>query len=399
MNQDRKIHRIPTGFKGIGFNDRMHKLLASIKVDDSSRTANWDEICAVAELARVSVGEIASNRTLRLMHQHNPAIFQIITDRAQPDRLIGFNAALPLNERGLFALIHNEMNLFAPDPAFIAKMGEAVSAIYVWLTYSPGSFLRSVKGLSDYVADMAPLGCPLFCRGATPQTHAFMVSVGYEEANRFYPQAKDGLLVVHPIAAKSTPAITVQLASSLNDMMQVFAVRAATYIAEQECPFDEEYDGNDFCAAHLIGHIDGEPAGCLRIRFFSDFVKFERLAVRKEYRQSKLAFRLVREAMRYAARKGYSRVYGHARIDLVRFWETFGFRKLNEAKQLHFSNIEFVEMGGGINADGNAVRIGDNPYRLIRPENRWDQPGPLERNEAVVGGKRIMEKLRTLQAA
>jgi predicted GNAT family N-acyltransferase len=399
MNLDGQIHRIPTRFKGIGFNARMHRLLASIKSDDISRTADWQDVCAVAGLARAAIGQIATDEVLRRMHEHNPAIFQIIKDGADPDRLIGFNAALPLTEQGLFALINNKLDLLAPDPACVAKKGEAVSAIYVWLTYSPGFFVRTVKGLSDYVAGMAPHGCPLFCRGATPQTHAFMLSVGYEESNRFYPQARDGLLVVHPIAAKAAPVLNVRLAASLNDILQVFTVRAATYIAEQECPFDEEFDGNDFCAAHLIGHIDGEPAGCLRIRFFSDFVKFERLAVRQEYRNSKLAFRMVREAMRYAARKGYSRVYGHARIDLVRFWETFGFRKLNDAKQLHFSNIEFVEMGGNIGLDGNPVRVGDDPYRLIRPENRWDEPGPLERDAGDVGGKRIMERLRTLQAA
>jgi predicted GNAT family N-acyltransferase len=167
-------------------------------------------------------------------------------------------------------------------------------------------------------------------------------------------------------------------------------------MAEQECQYDEEYDKNDFCAAHLIGLIDGEPAGCLRIRFFNDFVKFERLAVRREFRQSKLAFRLVREAMRYVGRKGYSQVYGHARLDLVRFWETFGFRKLENAKQLTFSDIDFVEMGGTITPSGLPVKIGDDPYRLIRPENCWDMPGPLERVGAMDRQQRILSRLRRL---
>ena len=64
--------------------------------------------------------------------------------------------------------------------------------------------------------------------------------------------------------------ISIRVAASLSDLMQVVAIRAAVYMAEQECPYDEEFDGNDFCAMHLIGSIGDEPAGCMRIRFFAD---------------------------------------------------------------------------------------------------------------------------------
>ncbi len=181
-------------------------------------------------------------------------------------------------------------------------------------------------------------------------------------------------------------------------MLQVFAIRAATYIADQQCPYDEEFDGNDFCAAHLVGYIDDEPAGCLRIRFFDGFVKFERLAVRREYRQSKLAFRLVREAMRYAAAKGYTKVYGHARHDLVRFWQSFGFRPLEGGRPFSFSDVDYVEMVGAIAPAPTPVRIGDTPHRLIRPEHRWDQPGPLERPSDPLRAAALSDQWRSRSA-
>ena len=70
-----------------------------------------------------------------------------------------------------------------------------------------------------------------------------------------------------PLAKPDSRAITVRLARDPNDLMLVTAIRSAVYLAEQDCPFDEEFDGNDMVAAHFIGYIGNEPAGCLRVRW------------------------------------------------------------------------------------------------------------------------------------
>src|SRR5919199_5987705 len=113
----------------------------------------------------------------------------------------------------------------------------------------------------------------------------------------------------------STPAsakkeTTIRVARSMSDLMQVVAIRAAVYLSEQSCPYDEEFDGNDFCAMHLIGAVGGQPAACLRARFFADFAKLERLAVRAEFRKSPLAFEMVRAGIELCRKKGYTRIYG-----------------------------------------------------------------------------------------
>src|SRR5215216_2020471 len=86
---------------------------------------------------------------------------------------------------------------------------------------------------------------------------------------------------------------SVRIARTFNDLMTVTAIRSAVYLAEQDCPIEEEFDGNDFVAAHFIGYIGNEPAGCLRVRFFGDFAKIERLAVRHQYRRTRVSFKLV----------------------------------------------------------------------------------------------------------
>ena len=167
---------------------------------------------------------------------------------------------------------------------------------------------------------------------------------------------------------------------TIEDIMKVFAVRSATYINEQACPYDEEFDGNDFCSAHILGEIDGEPAGCIRVRFFGDFVKLERLAVRPEFRQSRLAFVLVRAAIAYVREKGFCRMYGHARADLVDFWSRFGFRVIAGRPEFGFSGVTYVEMEAALAPAEWAISLENTPYELIRPEGAWDRPGPLDRS-------------------
>ncbi|MDE2135337.1 MAG: GNAT family N-acetyltransferase [Alphaproteobacteria bacterium] len=172
--------------------------------------------------------------------------------------------------------------------------------------------------------------------------------------------------------------------------MRIVSIRSAVYMAEQDCPYEEEYDGNDLSATHLLGYIGNEPAGCLRIRYFGNFAKFERLAVRHEFRTSKLSFRLVRAGIDLCRKKGYRRIYGHARKDLVRFWQIFGFRVIPDRDEFHFSDVAYIEMALDIVPNSEALRVGDDPYVLIRPEGRWDQPGILERSSTR--GVRSMAK-------
>src|SRR5438034_1243387 len=131
-----------------------------------------------------------------------------------------------------------------------------------------------------------------------------------------------------PGAAAEKRSTCIRVARSLSDLMQVVAIRAAVYLSEQSCPYDEEFDGNDFCAMHLIGSIGGEPAGCMRIRFFADFAKLERLAVRHEFRGTPLVFEIARAAKELCRVKGYTRIYGHALERLIPFWKRLGARPM-----------------------------------------------------------------------
>jgi predicted GNAT family N-acyltransferase len=170
----------------------------------------------------------------------------------------------------------------------------------------------------------------------------------------------------------------VMIARSFDDLLMVYAVRSAVYIAEQECPFAEEFDGNDHCATHLIGFVEGEPAGCVRIRFFHDFAKIERLAVLKRFRKSMLASELVQASIEHIRRKGFRRIYGTAREGLEAFWARFGGVPIEGRATIAVSGFNYTVMAVDLERAPNAITIDSDAYVILRPEGDWDQPGILE---------------------
>jgi predicted GNAT family N-acyltransferase len=181
-----------------------------------------------------------------------------------------------------------------------------------------------------------------------------------------------------PGAGKTEIGITV--AHSFEDLMRVASIRNAVYIGEQECPYEEEYDGNDLAATHLLAYVGDEPVGCLRLRFFADFAKFERMAIRKEFRRSRAAIQLARAGFKLCQKKGYRLVVGHVQEALVPFWSRFGFRLKPDTRHFVFSDFEYVEIVAEIERDPDAVTADADPYLLIRPEGKWHVPGVLERS-------------------
>ena len=120
--------------------------------------------------------------------------------------------------------------------------------------------------------------------------------------------------------------------------------------------------------------------GCLRVRFFADFAKIERLAVRAHFRNSTIAFRMVRECVKYVRRKGYTRIYGQAQGAIVDFWSRFGARPLPQQRGLVFSDHAYTEMLFECERDPNAITLASDPYVIIRPEGDWDRPGVLDQS-------------------
>lgn len=391
-----------TRFRNIAFSSKVDRCLAqSANTNLSLVTAPWDQVKPIIDELRTKM-LLASDDIITSVASLNPDVLKLVRSSGGEQRSPGFLAYLPLNDHGAEALVNGMFDGLHPDPAWICRSGVEPTAIYLWLVYMPGTFARSMAAIAATCDQIAPNGCPVFSRSITNHSQRLSDAMGFLDATDYFPECKRGLLVIFPQKdTKETPkkVITTKVARTFEDICQVFSVRSATYIAEQYCYYSEEFDGNDFCATHFLGSIDGDPAGCIRIRFFSTFAKIERLAVRAEYRKSRLAFVLARQAINHCRKKGYTKIYGHARLDLVRFWKMFGFHQCSDRPEFSFANIKYAELELNCPALDDAISLSDDPMVLIRPEGDWDRPGPLDRSASEADHFRksmISSRIRTV---
>jgi len=176
--------------------------------------------------------------------------------------------------------------------------------------------------------------------------------------------------------------ITVDVVRSMDAFVRVAAVRALVYMGEQSCPFEEEFDGNDFCGAtHLLVRSGAEPLGTLRLRWFASFAKIERVAVLKHKRDGEAARALVAKAIELAGRKGYERILGFVDADLVRYWKRTQQVTVREARpRLTVSGRTYVEVELAIAPGPDAIGIDTPALIMLRPEGDWDEAGVLDRS-------------------
>lgn len=175
------------------------------------------------------------------------------------------------------------------------------------------------------------------------------------------------------------PPLKVRVARTLDDLQKISVVRALVYMNEQDCPYDEEFDGNDFAGAtHLILEVGSEPVGCLRIRWFSGFAKLERVCVRKHHRSTRAAVTMIKFAFEQMRRKGYTRCLAHIQAQLEDYWARHGLIRRENRKEFVFSDRAYVEVEADLSPHPMAVTIDSEPLVVDRPEGDWDRPGPLD---------------------
>jgi predicted GNAT family N-acyltransferase len=344
--------------------------------------------------ARLTIPALAQAPEVLKVARYNPICVLGLSRKSKFDPQApvaeGFIAILPLTELGLQMLALGSFDAASPDLRLIAKPDERPAGIYMWCVYGPGPLAAGMALFMEKMSTPQFAGINLYSRALTEAGIQFHHVLGFTQGtvidsidapNIWTFQRERQSPPYDSLKANPAPGeIGVTIARNLEDLGRVIAMRSAVYIGEQECPYEEEYDGNDLAATHLLVYVGDEPAGCLRVRFFADFAKIERLVVRKEFRKTRAAFHVVRAGFKLCQAKGYRRVYGHSQTRLVNFWSRFGFRVMEGGKNFVFSDFDYVEIVADIEPDADAVRIGCDPYVIIRPEGRWHKPGILERS-------------------
>lgn len=137
---------------------------------------------------------------------------------------------------------------------------------------------------------------------------------------------------------------TVEMVKTLEEMEAAYEIRRQVFIVEGGESEEEEFDGNDFCAAHLLAYWKGKPVGTMRLRIVyggdGGTIIWERFAILKDARERNpwLFRKMLNAARHYTDLMGIENVVGIVENPkLMRFWRLYGGRETDE---------EPIDLGG-----------------------------------------------------
>lgn len=367
-----------------------------------------DDIELLIDIASQEIPNLASPDVVCNIFRHNPECFWGLAKsnggKCAVDWAGGFFAILPLNEAGVEALVSGRLSTSNPNTKYVCRQWEVPAALYFWCIYAPGPLAAGISLWANHYYSPKYQGRPIYAKAGTASGAHFFERLGFQQGGIWNGVRNDSLISVTPPSptpydnrgsvTKTMPAyenyarsygltppkdeISCSVAASLDDLMQAMAIRSVVYIGEQNCPYGEEWDGNDLSASHIIARIGDKPIGTIRLRCFKDFAKVERMCVHPAHRQSRTAFKLERACTELARALGYDRLIGHSHANILRFWLSRGWKELSERETFAFSDYECIQIEKPIVPHVDAINFETDPLTLIRPVGRWHVPGPLD---------------------
>src|SRR6202012_2394034 len=97
----------------------------------------------------------------------------------------------------------------------------------------------------------------------------------------FLPDVARSKIVEHKMRTTITPdhnQIRCEVVTTYEQLLHAYAIRSICFMEEHGVKAQQNFDGNDYQATHVVVYAGEEPVGALRIRWFKDFAKFERTA-------------------------------------------------------------------------------------------------------------------------
>lgn len=140
-------------------------------------------------------------------------------------------------------------------------------------------------------------------------------------------------------------AAELRWASGPSDVDAALALRAQVFVREQGVPPQEELDGRDEQALHLLALAPGctGAVGTLRLLLDGEIAKIGRVAVAREHRRRGIAAAMLALALARARQQGAVRARLAAQLDALMLYEKAGF--VAESAPFEEAGIEHVWMG------------------------------------------------------
>lgn len=114
--------------------------------------------------------------------------------------------------------------------------------------------------------------------------------------------------------------VEIDIVRNAQDMADALQIRREEFVNKQNIPTEIEFDGNEYTGTTLLAKIDGKPAGTLRIRYFRDTIRFERMCVIEKYRKTELCDKMLSYSANFLASKGFDTAYCLCEEPLLQHW-------------------------------------------------------------------------------
>jgi predicted GNAT family N-acyltransferase len=119
---------------------------------------------------------------------------------------------------------------------------------------------------------------------------------------------------------------SVKTVSSEQERKAAYRIRLRVFVDEQRVPREIELDRDDPHARHFLAVDSGKAVGTARVVLRRGNAKIGRMAVLKPYRQKGIGTKLLKQAVRQARQAGAKKIYLHAQVAVIGFYEKLGFR-------------------------------------------------------------------------
>jgi predicted GNAT family N-acyltransferase len=122
------------------------------------------------------------------------------------------------------------------------------------------------------------------------------------------------------------PRIIIKKISTNKELERALRIRIRVFVREQGVPAHIELDDDDKRALHLLAFLEGRAVGTARIVMRGGQAKIGRMAVLKSHRRKKVGKKLLTRAITVAKKQGAGKIYLHAQVAVIKFYESAGFR-------------------------------------------------------------------------
>ena len=197
--------------------------------------------------------------------------------------------------------------------------------------------------------------------------------------------------------------VDIRVVSCEKEFTDAMNVRRQVFVDEQKISFDLEFDGNDFVATHIIAYYEAEPVGTVRLRYFKDFTKLERLCVIAPMRKTNISNLLIESCMMFSAEKGYEYIHALCKKELLNRWAEEKFFPIEGAPTVEQNGLTLVPIEKKMDLPDDYITSKTSPEILNLREGEWFEQLKIERSAVLDRAKQIAhfekmtDKVRTLK--